>query len=268
MVEFSVVVPTHNRPELLVEALTSVAEQTVDAFECIVVDDGSATARDVMPADPRFRLIELATATGPAGARNAGIEAAQGDAVAFLDDDDLWSVDRLELARSALPHADIAVCGSRWLHEAGSAPDRVLRGDVRDTIMDSSTPNLGRTAVRRDVLVPFDESYLASQDLDWWIRQTKVATVWSVDGIGLMSRKHDGIRGLNGLNARIEASERLMADHADYFGAHRRATAYRRYRLGLMCRQAGDARAGRSQLVRSLAARPSARAMRALLRPS
>jgi glycosyltransferase involved in cell wall biosynthesis len=98
---FSVLLPTRNRPERLRQAIASVAGQTLADWELIVVDDGSDPRVDV-PRNGRVRLVRLATHGGPASARNAGIAFASGRYIAFLDDDDLVTADRLEIASRAL----------------------------------------------------------------------------------------------------------------------------------------------------------------------
>jgi glycosyltransferase involved in cell wall biosynthesis len=265
--EFSVVIPTHNRPELLAEALRSVREQTIADFECIVVDDGSRTARDVLPSDPRFILVELPASQGAGAARNAGLDAARGLAVAFLDDDDEWTPIRLELARAGLARADIAICASRWMDQAAPHATRHLEGDVHDRILDKFTPPLGQTAVRLDRVPRFDPSYLGCQDIEWWLRATHGTTVATVDEIGLLSRRHMGVRSTNARNVRIGASIRLMEEHADYFRSHRRARAFRQYRIGTMLHGEGDSRQARRWLLQSLWTLPSGRALRAVLSP-
>lgn len=94
----SVVIPTRNRWEKLARlGLRSALSQRDVALEVIVVDDHS----DLPPpeagltTDPRVRLIRLPEWGGVAAARNAGIEQARGEWIAFLDDDDLWAPDKL-----------------------------------------------------------------------------------------------------------------------------------------------------------------------------
>jgi len=261
---FTVVVATFNRPDLLREALGSVAAQTVQDFECLVVDDGSHTAGPSMPDDDRFRLLDLDENAGLAHAWNTGVDAATGEAVAFLDDDDLWTPERLALAAPCLERADIAVCGARWLHEDAAAPYPELSGNVHDQILDRFTPNMGRTAIRRSVKLPFDERYAASQDVEWWLRQSKESTVASVPDIGLLSRAHDGPRTNNGLEARVASGERMLADHADYFATHPAAKAFRQYRIGVLQAQLGRRGEARRWLGASLRTHPSRRAAWAL----
>jgi glycosyltransferase involved in cell wall biosynthesis len=98
---FSIIVPTSNRPEVLINALMSIKAQTFNDFEVIVVDDGSSSeARAEYPLmwkelDPRFKLYIVgesgADRKGPAYIRNYGMSNSNSDFLAYLDDDDLWS---------------------------------------------------------------------------------------------------------------------------------------------------------------------------------
>src|SRR3954451_15572727 len=109
----SVVTASRNRPFWLQKTLRSIAAQTYDRFESIVIDDGSDA--ETLSAyegiwdglDPRF-LIQKPPApgvrgTGPAAARNRGIRLAKGEYIAFCDDDDLWNLaDHLEVGVGVL----------------------------------------------------------------------------------------------------------------------------------------------------------------------
>ncbi|HRY42329.1 MAG TPA: glycosyltransferase [Thermoanaerobaculia bacterium] len=87
----SVVLRTKDRPELLAEALASVAAETGVPLEAVVVNDGGADVSGVLARFPglRLRLVDLRPGRGRAAAANAGVEAATGRFVHFLDDDDL-----------------------------------------------------------------------------------------------------------------------------------------------------------------------------------
>jgi glycosyltransferase involved in cell wall biosynthesis len=100
----SVVVPTARRPRLLLRAINSVLMQSISDFEVVVVvdgDDQESMAALGEIADKRLRVIQNAERLGSAQARNVGITAALGEWVAFLDDDDEWIFNKLELQLAA-----------------------------------------------------------------------------------------------------------------------------------------------------------------------
>ena len=95
----SVVIPTLNRPKLLLRAINSVLRQTHRDIEVIVVIDGpdSNTVSAVRTVnDPRLQVIVNPQSLTAAGARNAGADHARGEWIAFLDDDDEWLACKLE----------------------------------------------------------------------------------------------------------------------------------------------------------------------------
>ena len=134
--KFSVVICTYNYAHLLPNALKSVAGQTLQDFELLIIDDGSTdnteeVAEMFRPQFQDFRYVKKPHA-GPADARNAGVHAAKGTHVAFLDGDDLWSPHYLSTMREPLsshPETGLALCeGITVRSENGmitdAAPDR------------------------------------------------------------------------------------------------------------------------------------------------
>jgi glycosyltransferase involved in cell wall biosynthesis len=112
MLSVSVIIPTHNRASLLANAIDSVACQTYAPHELIIVDDGSSEdikATVLCAADRAgragfpIRYIRQEQVGAPA-ARNTGVAAATGDWIAFLDSDDRWLPEKLELQVRALQH--------------------------------------------------------------------------------------------------------------------------------------------------------------------
>jgi glycosyltransferase involved in cell wall biosynthesis len=108
----SVAIPTHNRPELLREALASVVAQTHAEWEVVVVDDGStppvaeSTLHDLL--GERFVLVRHDPAQGIAAAKNAGVVAARGEVILHLDDDDLLTPDALaQIATAYARHPEL-----------------------------------------------------------------------------------------------------------------------------------------------------------------
>jgi hypothetical protein len=104
----SVVMPTRNRPALLREAIASVQAQTHAHWELIVVDDGSADdTAAVLDAidDDRIRCLRT-EGVGSSGARNAALEVVRGEAIAYLDDDNLMLPGWLAAVAWAFSHFD------------------------------------------------------------------------------------------------------------------------------------------------------------------
>jgi glycosyltransferase involved in cell wall biosynthesis len=188
MPRFSIVIPTRNRIDLLVKTLASVRAQTFRDFEVIIVDDFSddpIVAR-IHGLDASIRVIPQAFQSGPSAARNAGIMAAMGDYIAFLDDDDLWMPWTLQT------YADVIVQSEQpaWLTSNGFAfvgPDDLLgvtrgRPDIRsfdDYLNYRTNPDQPGwllptgVAIRRDLLQAiggFDPSITHHEDEDLWLR--------------------------------------------------------------------------------------------------
>ncbi len=120
----SVIIPTYNRAQLLVEAVNSVLAQTHQDFEIIVVDDGSTddTAEVIQNIpDPRIKVISQDNA-GRSVARNRGLQAAIGTYIGFLDDDDLYLPEKLAREIAFLdshPEIDMVACGTQFWWKSG-----------------------------------------------------------------------------------------------------------------------------------------------------
>ena len=112
--DISVIIPTHNRPDILKKTLQSIQNQTYKDFELIVVSNGFSQANKEILAsfeDPRFFYVEQENSGGPASPRNHGIRRARGKWLAFCDDDDLWHPEKLEKQREALiKQGDAQLC--------------------------------------------------------------------------------------------------------------------------------------------------------------
>ncbi len=125
----SVVIPTFNRQQQLSVALDSVLQQTRPVDEIVVVDDGSTDGTQAMLEEYVHRHTDVSIRVicqvnqGPSAARNAGIQAASGDLIAFLDDDDIWLPKKTELQLSVFlsdPQLDLLGCASNIIKLYGS----------------------------------------------------------------------------------------------------------------------------------------------------
>jgi len=184
-VAVSVILPTYNRADLLQRSIGSVLRQTADDLELIVVDDGSEDhTADVIDAceDPRLRYLKLERNSGLSAARNAGLDYARGQFLAFQDSDDEWHQSKLERELQAFdsnPGAAV-VYGDMIRHlQDGSrmrlrSPD-IVRGRLINpqtgfwqTYMLAMQPCL----IRRNRLMDlrFDEELHLFEDLDLHLR--------------------------------------------------------------------------------------------------
>jgi glycosyltransferase involved in cell wall biosynthesis len=176
----SVIIPTQARPRMLRDAIKSVRAQTMQDFEIIVVINGSDNAHTVeaMAAAAGCKIIRTAEA-GIAVALNAGIHAAQGEWVAFLDDDDFWQPDWLDVAlkSAAASGADVIFSDPILFDENGGTPNVPRRPPahlsakaaitLRNYAGGCSTTLAKRAAVT--AIGGFDPAFV-SPDWDMWIR--------------------------------------------------------------------------------------------------
>jgi glycosyltransferase involved in cell wall biosynthesis len=257
-IQFSVVIPVHDDADRAAEAIASVLEQSSDSFEVVVVDDGSTVPLQCED-DPRIHLIRHDQPKGPAGARNAGAAAATGEILAFLDSDDLYLPKRLEEALVGNERADIVV--------ARGGADLSLEMIDTARLLDTTTPHLGSVTVRRSSFLPFDETYMACEDVEWWIRvfEHGIPTC-AVASDQFRYRFNDRPRVLHGQQARITHSRRLLEEHSDFFESHRTARSFRWRRIHMYLVREGNHRTATPALVQAFIARPYPKAALDLLR--
>jgi glycosyltransferase involved in cell wall biosynthesis len=180
VISISVVIPAFNRASLIPEALSSVRAQTRTPLETIVVDDASTDSTADIAERAGARVIRLPRNRGTAAARNEGIRAAIGEAIAWLDSDDYWEPHHLETVGALLeqhPEAVAATSAVRFVGaRSGIWKGRIPAGPpvvvVREAFKDWLTlPTT--TVVRRDALMAIggcDESERYSEDFDLWLR--------------------------------------------------------------------------------------------------
>ena len=183
----SVIMPTRNRPQRIPQALDSIIEQTYPAIEVVIVNDAGEPLDDVLtPYSERLnlRLITLPEQVGPGAARNAGMRAAEGTYIAFLDDDDVYRpahlvslVAELE-ANPALIGAytdalqrNFIVKGKRVRH----ASDELLYSHdfSREELLVRNYIPILCLMIRREAVLEgvwFNEDMKALEDWEWLIR--------------------------------------------------------------------------------------------------
>lgn len=220
MPSVSVVIPVHNRVSFIQGAIRTAVGQTTPPDEIVVVDDGSTdgTAERLRTVGlPNLKVVTLPTNRGASAARNAGLEAASGDVVAFLDSDDEWWGWRLENQVPADPGPglyvsafDVHTRGGRVRGTPGCS-----RGDAHRRLLRLQGGPLTASCMmvdRRVCDLRFDESLPVLEDLDFAIRA-------SVHGVGYNSLPLALKRSLDDrlytTAGEVPARLRLLEIHAD-----------------------------------------------------
>lgn len=188
----SVVIPTHNRDKLVSRAVDSVLSQTYQPIEVIVVSDGSTDHTDQIMAEyekkyPNVRYIAYKPGKGGNHARNTGIKAAQGEYVAFLDDDDEWLAEKIEKQIKifeADPKIGIVCTAISSIYDDSGKKKEFIPKAPYDCSVEILKHNvIGPTitvCVRHELLDEvgmFDEDLCAMQDWDLWIRLCQITKV-------------------------------------------------------------------------------------------
>lgn len=224
----SVVIPTYNRATVLQRSVRSVMEQSYKNLEIIVVDDGSS---DDTPSvidsfageDDRIRCFVNDGVKGAAGARNSGIEKAQGEFVAFQDSDTVFYTDKIGKQIRALEADDRALFSYSRFKKA-QADGTVLMvpgvqfskeeldGDILKQILVANVVDCPTMVVRHEALDEtgyFDTEFQALEDYDLVIRLAKAGEAAFVDEVLLDSFEVD--RGVSSDEGkRLSAMCRLL----------------------------------------------------------
>lgn len=197
--EFTVVIPAHKAGATIGATLQSVAAQTHLPREILIYEDGrtdnlAETVAAFAPTAPcAVRLFGSAINQGVSRARNALLQEAAGEIIAFLDADDIWSVDHLARAAACLVDgADVAFSGVTFIDAAGNN----LPGRAEPAIEDLAhiaasmfqynfVQCTSTLSVRRSLLVEvgaFDTRLSHGEDLDLWLRLLAAGARWRYTG--------------------------------------------------------------------------------------
>jgi glycosyltransferase involved in cell wall biosynthesis len=170
----SVIIPVYNGARYLRAALGSVFAQTYRSFEVIVVDDGSVDdSGNIAQSFPDVRYIRQEN-RGVAAARNNAIAVARGEFFAFLDQDDLWTPEKLRLQIGhLLTHPDLGytLTHQQFFLEPGATLPAWFRKELLSSVHTGWV--LGTLVVRRTVFEQvgnFATGYSAANDSDWFFR--------------------------------------------------------------------------------------------------
>ena len=179
----SVIIPTYNRAHLLPRALDSILSQSCLPNEIIVVDDGSTDDTSVlMPSVyPEIVFIQQSN-TGVSCTRNVGIKRASGDWIAFLDSDDEWFPEKLEVQMNALyKNPELKICHTNeiWIRNGTRVNPKKKHEKFGGWIFQKCLPlcciSPSSVIIHKSIFNEvglFDDSLLVCEDYDLWLRIT------------------------------------------------------------------------------------------------
>lgn len=222
MRKISVIIPTYNRALYLGDAIGSVQAQTYPYVEIIVADDGSTdnTAQIVAGFGDAVTYISLSHRGQPAATRNAGLRAASGEFVAFLDSDDVFLPNKLALQLAVFDthsEAGLVYSNGYFFRDDPSEPtgyvldglpspsDDVFPELLRGNFLAPSTVLIRRACL--DVVGMFDErpDFFAVEDYDMWLRiAAKFPVIYAPGDVAAIRRHPQSIsRDVAALRKRV-----------------------------------------------------------------
>ena len=201
MPTISVIIHTYNNEKFIAETVESVLGQTYKDYEIIVVDDGSedGTRDALMPYMQKIRYHYKENG-GIASAKNAGINLSQSEFVAFLDHDDLWVPDKLQLQMEYFkgnPQAGLVYAkytSFRDGKELRTKPEKGYSGWIFKELLAKSFIQTSTVVVKKeclDAVGPYDESFTLGDEYDMFLRISKKYQCGFIDKGLTRYRVHD-----------------------------------------------------------------------------
>ncbi|MBW4513346.1 MAG: glycosyltransferase [Scytonematopsis contorta HA4267-MV1] len=183
MAKISIIIPAYNAASTIYDTIVSIQSQTFTDFEIIVINDGSTDKTwEILDSinDSRLKIFSYPNG-GLSVARNRGISHATGEFIAFLDADDLWTSDKLELQLAALVQKPEAGFAYSWTYFMSEKEGFVFPGErlfyqgnvytkllVKNFIANGSNPLIRKQII--DNVGEFDPGFSHYSDWDYWLR--------------------------------------------------------------------------------------------------
>jgi glycosyltransferase involved in cell wall biosynthesis len=202
----TVIMPVYNGEKFIAEAIKSVINQQYHNLEILVIDDGSTdkTAEVVAQFKDEIQYIYQKN-SGPAFARNQGINAAKGELIAFLDCDDLWTENKLTVQVNYLsqhPEIQYVIAKMSSFLEPGDTIPPGFRQELLEK--DAVAPIPSTLVVRKslfDTIGKFNPNLNIADDVDWFARcQDAKIQMSIIDEVLLYKRVHSSNLSLNATN--------------------------------------------------------------------
>jgi glycosyltransferase involved in cell wall biosynthesis len=221
----SVVIPTHDRAERVLEAAASVLSQDGE-LEVIVVDDGSTDgtpeALDALrQRDPRVRVVRNEEPLGPCEARNRAIAVARGDLLATCDDDDVWLPGAAATMVAYLDdHPDVAAA-SAWHEVAHGRRTVAFRGPLEyddRALLWSNVVAVPFIVIRRRAFAAdpwYDPGIAGGEDWELCLRCALERPMRTVPSVLYRYRQHGGTRVTTLAERHRQVRAALVAKHGD-----------------------------------------------------
>lgn len=267
--QVSIIIPTYNRSTFLRRAITSILNQTFSDFELIIVDDCSIDDTEQVVADMndgRIRYMKLESNIGAPRARNIGIKSARSRYIAFLDSDDEYLNNKLQIQVHELdkssPDVGIVYCGYTIHYEPDviyGLVSPVYKGNLFDILLKrncigSPTPLIKRECF--DACGLFDESLPSCQDWDMWLRISKKYEFDFVNKPLAKTHNHGNQISTN-IDSKILSREKLLEKYKSYIIKKPETASYLYQRLGFLHLLKQNSGRGKKYYLKSIAADPA-----------
>lgn len=184
---FSIIIPTYNHANYIRRCLDSLLIQTFSNWEAIVVNNFSEdNTIEIVKGykDPRIQIISIANGGVIAVSRNKGISEAKGNWICFLDSDDWWYPNKLEVSLQYLSDYDLIHHDLDIYSKEGKsnriAKGRILNDNIaKDLIVNGNGLVNSSVVLRKDIVdqlgnITEDKELIAVEDYDYWIRTAKI----------------------------------------------------------------------------------------------
>lgn len=265
----SVIISTYNRSHLLGRSIRSVLSQTYSNIQIIVVDDNSKddtekTVKDF--EDKRISYIKHEINKGGSAARNTGIHCAEGDYIAFLDDDDEWIYNKLELQMEKLNEEKTSMMSYTGRYYIDDKSKDIIKtvvanksGRLYDELLVSNCVGTTSSALIKKECFQnvgvFDETLPGCQDWDMWIRIAREYPISCVSEPLVRYYVHD-IRMTSNVDAKIKAKKMLFEKIYPDIRDRRNILSQHHFVLGELYCRINKMSKGRSELVEAIRLNP------------
>lgn len=268
----SVIMPTYNRGNRIINSMKSVLNQTYENLELIVVDDGSTdNTENVIKQlkDARIKYISYENNKGPSFARNLGLDHARGEFISFQDSDDEWVPTNLECQLDHLNECDDkngVVYSSIWFRsldgEKHVFPNENLEpkeGNVLESLLKTNFVYIQSVLTRKSNIEKagkFDVDLPSAEDWDLYIRLAKSCRFYFNNNVLATAKLQKDSMTLS-LDKTITAHKMILKKYReDYERAKKTSYSWQLSHIGNMLALSGDIKSARSYFNKSLFANP------------